>query len=461
MIQRDTIVARATAMGKAGVGIVRLSGSQALSIAKKMVNPDLEILPRKTHYTPFYTHDMSEKIDQGILIFFQAPHSFTGEDSIEFQTHGNPMILDGLIEACLHWGARMAKPGEFSERAFLNNKIDLTQAEAIADLINVSSRDALKGAMASLSGIFSQKIQSLLKSLIHLRVFVEATIDFPEEEIDALSEQWIVSQIEALKKNTQEVLQAAQQGQILREGMTLVIVGRPNAGKSSVLNALSGEETAIVTEVAGTTRDILRAAIHIEGVPVHVVDTAGLRVTEDIVEKEGVKRAYTAMRQADQLLWVLDGTRPECFESIEAELYPTFPEGVPLILLINKMDESLHDFNINTLTKYLKHPERYKIILISAKTHQGLDELKQHLLKCIGYHPQVEGRFMARRRHLEALDRVLKLLHAGEAQFKHHHALELLAEELRCAQQALSSITGEFRSDDLLGEIFSTFCIGK
>lgn len=445
----DTIAAIATAPGKGGVGIVRISGPAAATIAQRML--DQLPKPRYAAFLPFYDaeHDV---IDEGIALYFKAPNSFTGEDVLELQGHGGPLVLDRLLQAALQGGARLARPGEFSERAFLNGKMDLAQAEAVADLINATSHQAARSAVRSLQGEFSAKINSLLASLIQLRMYVEAAIDFPEEDIDFIAESSVKTDLENLMTDIQQILAMAQQGMLLQEGITVVIAGKPNAGKSSLLNCLSGRETAIVSEIAGTTRDIIREYINIDGLPLHIIDTAGLRETEDLVEKEGVRRALAEIEKADLLLQVVDAKDddqqlflpPNLFEKIST---------LPRILIVNKID---------LLEEAPALDEEKRVVKISAKHSAGISLLKQLLKQLVGYEQQTtEGNFIARRRHVDALERSLAAMQKGSRQLEQYRASELLAEDLRDAQQALNEITGEFSADDLLGVIFSQFCIGK
>ncbi|MCH9643868.1 MAG: tRNA uridine-5-carboxymethylaminomethyl(34) synthesis GTPase MnmE [Gammaproteobacteria bacterium] len=439
----DTIAAIATPPGKGGVGIVRLSGTDALSIAQQICN--LTPQPRTAHFVKFHNDD--KIIDEGLILYFVAPHSFTGEDVVELQGHGGPVVMDQLLQCCLNLGARLAEPGEFSKRAFLNNKIDLTQAEAIADLIDAGTQQAAQNALHSLQGVFSEKINVLLVQLTQLRKMVEAAIDFAEEEIDFLTDSTIKQDLQKLIQQLEQVFNAAKQGALLREGMTIVIAGKPNAGKSSLLNCLTGKDSAIVTQVAGTTRDVLREYIHIDGLPLHIIDTAGLRESGDEIEQEGMRRAHQEIEKADAVLWIKDITdkteqRPEILNTVE--------NGIPIIVVNNKID----------LVNQGPREEREELY-ISAKKNQGIDLLKQRLERVMGYTPGQEGLFTARRRHLDVLQRVVGLLQHGDQQLQQHKAGELLAEDLRLAQQVLSEITGEFSSDDLLGEIFGSFCVGK
>ncbi|TQV82710.1 tRNA uridine-5-carboxymethylaminomethyl(34) synthesis GTPase MnmE [Exilibacterium tricleocarpae] len=444
----ETIAALATAAGRGGVGIVRVSGPLCPAIARRVLG--FEPNPRQAHYSPFLDAG-AEPIDQGIALYFPAPHSFTGEDVLELQGHGGPVVLDLLLRRITQLGARLARPGEFSERAFLNDKLDLAQAEAIADLIDASSAQAARNAMHSLQGAFSRRIGNLVEALIALRIYVEAAIDFPEEEIDFLSDGKVAADLEQIIQDLQSLLQQAHQGALVRDGMKVVIAGRPNAGKSSLLNALSGRDSAIVTDIAGTTRDILREHIHIDGMPLHIIDTAGLREATDEVERIGIERAGQEIAAADRVLLLLDSsiedTDPETVLPV-----PVPPERLTRVL--NKADLS------NTATGLL-HSGPPTRIGISAKTGAGLATLKQHLKDCMGYTGAGESGFTARRRHLDALERAQGLLITGRAQLQSLAAGELLAEDLRQAQNALGEITGAFTPDDLLGRIFSSFCIGK
>ncbi|SDI92112.1 tRNA uridine-5-carboxymethylaminomethyl(34) synthesis GTPase MnmE [Billgrantia gudaonensis] len=448
----DTICALATPPGRGGVGVIRVSGPLCRTIAEAVVEHYLS--PRHAHYGPFRgEHGV---IDEGIALFFPGPHSFTGEDVLELQGHGGPVIMDLLLERCVQLGARLARPGEFSERAFLNDKLDLAQAEAIADLIEASSRAAAENALHSLQGEFSARVETLVERLIELRMYVEAAIDFPEEEIDFLADGRVAEMLDGVKTELASVRTAAGQGALLREGMNVVIAGRPNAGKSSLLNALTEQETAIVTEIEGTTRDVLREHIHIDGMPLHVVDTAGLRDTPDAVEKIGVARAWEEIEKADRVLLMVDAATTEATDpmAIWPEFVARLPDPARLTLVRNKIDTSHEDAGLDLTTD---HP----VVRLSTKTGAGMDDLKAHLKTVMGYAGTTEGRFSARRRHLDALDRAREALDNGEAQLDGHGAGELLAEDLRQAQQALGEITGEFSADDLLGEIFGSFCIGK
>ena len=454
---KDTIVAVATAPGRGGIGVVRLSGRDALSIAGHMTG-GLVPRPRHAHYTAF-TNDQGEEIDQGLLLYFPAPNSFTGEDVIELQGHGGPVLLDQLVSAATRLGARTAKPGEFSLRAFLNDRMDLTQAEAIADLIDAGTAAAARAAMHSLQGAFSREVASLVEGLIQLRLYVEAAIDFPEEEIDFLSDGKVRADLVDLQAQLERVLAEARQGQLLRDGMTVVIAGRPNAGKSSLLNALSGRESAIVTDIAGTTRDVLREAIQLDGLPLNVVDTAGLRESPDKVEQEGIRRAWQAMEEADRLLVVADITGLSALPTDLSDVLPDTEQSlarlsVPVTLVLNKSDLANGHLDTTTATPW-------PCFAVSATHGDGLDALREHLKREAGYQSEHHSRFSARRRHVAALEQAGDALANGLVQLTGPAAGELLAEDLRAAQRALEEITGAFTADDLLGRIFSSFCIGK
>lgn len=450
---QDTIAAQATPPGRGGVGIVRLSGPEALAIAEQLIG--FTPRPRYAHYTPFMGAE-GEQLDQGIAIFFPNPHSFTGEDVVELQGHGGPVIIDLLLQRVLSLGARLARPGEFSERAFLNDKLDLAQAEAIADLIDSSSVQAARCALRSLQGAFSERIHALVESLIQLRIYVEAAIDFPEEEIDFLADGKVQHALEQILLQLQQVRQEARQGSLLREGMNVVIAGRPNAGKSSLLNALAGRETAIVTDIEGTTRDVLREHIHIDGMPLHIIDTAGLRDAPDAVERIGINRAWEEIRRADRILMMVDSTHSATTDP--AQLWPELTSHLDdfshVTLIRNKADLTGEPVG-------MREEGEHTLISLSAKQGLGIDLLREHLKQVMGFDTTTEGGFMARRRHVDALERAAELLEAGAEQLRLHGAGELLAEDLRQAQQVLNEITGEFSSDDLLGRIFSSFCIGK
>ncbi len=450
----DTIVAQATPTGRGGVGIIRVSGPKATEVAKAVTGKTLRA--RYAEYLPFQDEDGTQ-LDQGIALFFPNPHSFTGEDVLELQGHGGPVVMDMLIRRILTLpGVRAARPGEFSERAFLNDKLDLAQAEAIADLIDASSEQAAKSALQSLQGQFSTRIHTLVESLIHLRIYVEAAIDFPEEEIDFLADGKVAGDLQTIIDNLDKVRREASQGAIMREGMKVVIAGRPNAGKSSLLNALSGKESAIVTDIAGTTRDVLREHIHIDGMPLHIIDTAGLREASDEVERIGIERAWDEIKQADRVLFMVDGTTTDATDP--KEIWPDFvdrlPDNIGMTVIRNKADQTNEEMGIC-------HVNVPTLIRLSAKTGDGVEALRSHLKDCMGFTGSQEGSFMARRRHLDALDKAAEHLAIGQQQLEGYMAGEILAEELRITQQHLNEITGEFSSDDLLGRIFSSFCIGK
>ena len=450
----DTIVAQATAPGRGGVGIVRVSGNKAIEVAMQVLGHLPK--PRYADYCDFKAGN-GKVIDQGIALFFKGPNSFTGEDVLELQGHGGQIVLDMLIKRVLEIdNIRIAKPGEFSEQAFMNDKLDLTQAEAIADLIDATSEQAAKSALQSLQGEFSKEVHDLVEQVTNLRLYVEAAIDFPDEEVDFLSDGKIANALYRIIDKLTDVKASAKQGTIIREGMKVVIAGRPNAGKSSLLNALAGKESAIVTEVAGTTRDVLREHIHLDGMPLHIIDTAGLRDTQDTVEKIGIERAWDEIKTADRVLFMVDGTTTDAIDP--REIWPDFIDRLPLNLGVtvirNKADLTQETINISA-------EQSFDVFRISAKTRLGIEELKQHLKLLMGYQSNLEGGFIARRRHLEALELAEKHLYIGKEQLEVFQAGELLAEELRMTQQALSEITGQFTSDDLLGKIFSSFCIGK
>ena len=450
----DTIAAIATAPGQAGVGIVRVSGPKASAIARQMLG--FTPRPRYAHYGPFLDSN-GVLIDEGIGLFFPNPHSFTGEDVFELQGHGGTVILDLLLREVCQQGARLARPGEFSERAFLNDKLDLAQAEAIADLIESSSEQAARCAVRSMQGVFSRQVDDLVEAVTRLRIYVEAAIDFPEEEIDFLADGKVAADLQQLLKRLDEILAGAQQGSILRDGMKVVIAGRPNAGKSSLLNALAGREAAIVTAIEGTTRDVLREHIHIDGMPLHIIDTAGLRDSPDEVEQIGIARAWEEIRQADRILLMVDATSTDKTEA--HEIWPDFidqlPAGAPVTVIRNKVDLTGEPVGIQDSGKAAP------VIRLAAKSAEGLDVLREHLKQCIGFVTTTEGGFLARRRHLDALERARDLLLQGQGQLEGYGAGELLAEDLRAAQDALGEITGHLTPDELLGKIFSSFCIGK
>lgn len=453
LIDQDTIAAQATPPGRGGVGIIRVSGKKALFIANAVLG--LEPKPRYAHYGAFVDAE-GNQIDQGIALYFPGPNSFTGEDVLELQGHGGPIIMDFILRRVVELGARLARPGEFSERAFLNDKLDLAQAEAIADLIDSSSEQAARCALRSLQGEFSNRIHELVESLIQLRIYVEAAIDFPEEEIDFLADGKVQGDLEVVLNNVDTVKSEARQGSLLREGMNVVIAGRPNAGKSSLLNALAGQERAIVTDIAGTTRDVLREHIHIDGMPLHIIDTAGLRDSPDEVERIGISRAWDEIRNADRVLLMVDGTTTNTDdpEQIWPEFVHQLPDPNKITVIRNKADLTGEGIGQREI-------QGHTLISLSAKANIGVDKLREHLKHSMGFTSTTEGGFLARRRHLEALEQAHTLLQTGHDQLVMNGAGELLAEDLRQAQHALNEITGEFSSDDLLGRIFSSFCIGK
>ena len=451
---KETIVAQATAPGRGGIGILRVSGPKAVEVAQAVLGKCPK--PRMADYLPFKDAD-GTVLDQGIALYFKSPNSFTGEDVLELQGHGGQVVLDLLLKRILQLdGVRLARPGEFSEQAFLNDKLDLAQAEAIADLIDATSEQAARSALKSLQGEFSNKVNQLVDSVIYLRTYVEASIDFPDEEIDFLADGKIEAKLREIITQLDLVRSEAKQGSILREGMRVVIAGRPNAGKSSLLNALAGREAAIVTDIAGTTRDVLREHIHIDGMPLHIIDTAGLREATDEVERIGISRAWTEIEQADRIILMLDSSDPDSqnIEKVRSEFLSKLPNNMPVTIVRNKVDLSGEAVG-------LKEENGTTTICLSAQTHQGVDLLREHLKQAMGFQTGMEGGFLARRRHLDALEKAAEHLQIGLVQLTEFHAGELLAEELRLVQANLSEITGQFTSDDLLGNIFSSFCIGK
>ena len=451
---KETIVAQATAPGRGGIGILRVSGPKAVKVAQAVLGKCPK--PRMADYLPFKDAD-GTVLDQGIALYFKSPNSFTGEDVLELQGHGGQVVLDLLLKRILQLdGVRLARPGEFSEQAFLNDKLDLAQAEAIADLIDATSEQAARSALKSLQGEFSNKVNQLVDSVIYLRTYVEASIDFPDEEIDFLADGKIEAKLREIIDQLDLVSSEAKQGSILREGMKVVIAGRPNAGKSSLLNALAGREAAIVTDIAGTTRDVLREHIHIDGMPLHIIDTAGLREATDEVERIGISRAWTEIEQADRIILMLDSSDPDSqnIEKVRSEFLSKLPNNMPVTIVRNKVDLSGEAVGI-------KEENGTTTVCLSAQTHQGVDLLREHLKQAMGFQTGMEGGFLARRRHLDALEKAAEHLQIGLVQLTDFHAGELLAEELRLVQANLSEITGQFTSDDLLGNIFSSFCIGK
>ena len=442
----DTIAAIATAPGSGGIGVVRISGPASAQIAAAVLGHCPP--PRHAAYLPFKEAD-GQLIDSGIAIFYAGPHSYTGEDVLELQAHGGPALMQLLLLRCLQLGARQAEPGEFTRRAFLNDKLDLAQAEAVADVINAATAEAARSAVRSLSGEFSRYIHNLLESLINLRMYVEACLDFPEEDIDFISQGRVSDKLQNIADALELVFKGARQGNLLREGIQVVLVGQPNVGKSSLMNQLAGEEVAIVTPIAGTTRDTIRNVVQIDGVPLHLIDTAGLRETDDEVEQQGIARTWRALENANAALLLVDAAHG--ITETEKSILERLPANLPKIWVHNKID-------LQSEQPRQQEHEGQQHLYISAKLGLGLDALKAHLLKIAGWQPAGESIFMARTRHLQALEVVQAHLANAAAYLEKP---ELLAEELRLAQQALSSITGEFTPDDLLGEIFSRFCIGK
>lgn len=452
-LDTDTIVAIATAPGRGGIGVVRLSGVKAFAIASTLGGiPEARMQPRFAQYATF-RDGAGEAIDEGLLLPFRAPASFTGEDVVELQGHGGPVVMDLLLARCLALGARLARPGEFSERAFLNDKLDLAQAEAIADLIDARSAAAARGAVRSLQGAFSARVTALVEALIHLRVYVEAAIDFPEEEVDFLADGQVTAMLSTLQDDLDTLLAQTRTATLLREGINVVIAGRPNAGKSSLLNALVGREAAIVTPIPGTTRDLLREQCAIDGIPLNLVDTAGLRESDDPVEQEGIRRAWAEVRNADLVLLLVDGTQQDGIDP--RQLWPEFVQALApqqaLIVVRNKCD----------LSGEPAGPIAGMAVAISAHTGAGIDALRSLIRELAGAGSGGETGFTARRRHLDALQRARLALANGRIQLEQQRAGELLAEDLRLAQHALGEITGAVSVDELLGHIFSSFCIGK
>ena len=441
----DTIVALATPPGTGGVGVVRLSGAGVERIARAMLGSLPE--PRVATYATFVDAS-GAAVDTGLALYFPGPASFTGESVVELQGHGGPVVLSMLVGAAVELGARRAEPGEFTQRAFLNDKLDLAQAEAIADLIESGTAQAARAALRSLSGAFSRAVNGLAEQLTGIRVYVEAAIDFPEEEVDFLGDAELGERLSNCAAAFESLLSQAAVGRVMRDGYQVVIVGKPNAGKSSLMNRLSGEETAIVTEIAGTTRDVLRERINIDGLAVELVDTAGLRDNPDRIEEEGIRRARKAMTGADAVLWIQDAT-----DALPERIEEPVPEGIPVTIVRNKID-------LNGDRPGIVEGER-PVVMLSARTGEGLEALRRHIRELAGFRDLGEGAFTARCRHVEALRDAHGHFEKGRAALRAARAGELLAEELRLAQQALGRITGEFTADDLLGRIFSEFCIGK
>jgi tRNA modification GTPase len=442
----DTIAAIATPPGNGGVGIIRISGALAPEIAKKLIiRPALT--PRQALYSSFIDEDGSI-IDSGIILYFPAPASYTGEDILELQGHGGSVVLDMLLRRVLSLGARLANPGEFTERAFLNNKLDLAQAEAVADLIESSTEQSVRSAQKSMQGVFSVQINELVEELTELRIYVEAAIDFVDEEIDFLSDGVVENRIVNLQQRIAQIQKTAQQGRLLRDGMTVVLAGKPNAGKSSLLNALAGHDAAIVTDIAGTTRDVLKERIQLDGMPLHIIDTAGLRESDNAIEQEGIRRAHQEIKNADKILLLIDARDSE-IESILTTLPPC-----NITRIYNKID-------LLDLKPEIKQTETGTQIYLSIKTGNGMDLLRQHLKQSVGFNEATDDVFIARRRHIEALNKGYEFVDSALNQLTGSRAFELIAEDLRQAQMSLAEITGTVSSDDLLGKIFSSFCIGK
>ncbi len=442
----DTIAAIATPSGYGGVGIIRISGLLVADIAKQLLNKP--ITPRHAVYSSFLDYDGSI-IDSGIALYFPNPHSYTGEDILELQGHGGVVVLDMVLRRVLSLGARLARAGEFTERAFLNNKLDLAQAEAVADLITSSTEHAVRSAQKSMQGVFSEQINQLVEELTELRIYVEAAIDFVDEEIDFLGDGVVETRLIRLLERIAQIQKTAKQGRLLRDGMTIVLVGKPNAGKSSLLNALAGHEAAIVTDIAGTTRDVLRERIQLDGMPLHIIDTAGLRDSDNKIEQEGIRRAWAEIEKADKILLLIDARETE-----DSELLAALPSHIDITKIYNKIDL------LGIAPKIEQHQHQSEIYL-SIKTGAGLELLTEHLKQSVDFNANTENVFIARRRHIEALNQGYESVSNALIQLQTSLAGELVAEDLRLAQNSLAEITGQFSSDDLLGKIFSSFCIGK
>ncbi|HUH40231.1 MAG TPA: tRNA uridine-5-carboxymethylaminomethyl(34) synthesis GTPase MnmE [Castellaniella sp.] len=484
----DPIIAIATAPGRGGIGVLRVSGPDLGDYVQALFGRALT--PRHAYYLPFRSRS-GELLDEGIALYFPGPHSYTGEDVLELQGHGGPAVLRRVLEDCLargaHWGLRLAQPGEFTQRAFLNDRMDLAQAEAVADLIEASSAAAARSAMASLSGAFSAEVDALSERIVRLRMLIEATLDFPEEEIDFLEKYQAAQRLAEVTEALDGVLRTARQGLILREGLHVVLAGQPNVGKSSLLNALAGDEVAIVTPIAGTTRDKVVQQIHIEGVPLHIVDTAGLRDTEDTVERIGIERSWAEIARADVIVHLQDAR--SAGDALDSDIAQRLPADAPMLTVYNKVDlldatgratlmrsafagqdsvSSLVGVEAGRTTDVAGEPQDAGVrsqplpLLVSAKSGEGLEDLRQSLLTIAGWNPGTESPWLARERHVHALEAARSHLQsAGGHAAQSDQVLDLFAEELRLAHEALCGITGQFTSDDLLGEIFSSFCIGK
>ncbi len=442
----ETICAIASAIGQSGIGIIRVSGPLARSIAKQILHTDIK--PRYAYYGAFYGNDNSI-IDKGVAILFSAPNSFTGEDVVEFHGHGGSSVLRKLLETIIESNVRLAEPGEFTKRAFLNGKMDLIQAEAVQDLIQSNSEESALSAVRSLTGEFSAKINKILSELVSLRVFVEATIDFSDEEIDFLESHEVSNKLDSLKKSLIDILNTATQGAILRDGIHVAIAGKPNAGKSSLLNTLTKQSSAIVTHIAGTTRDVLKETIYIEGMPVHIIDTAGLHNSDDVIEQEGIRRAHKEINNADLVLLVYDSRDSE----LDLTILPDSVKDKPKIVIKNKID-------LVDLKPRIHKVDNLMEIAISAKNGEGIDLVRGALSEFAGLNSSIEGVFLARKRHINAIEETLVFISNAIEQLEQGSS-ELVAEDLRQAGLQLSQVTGEFSSDDLLGEIFTSFCIGK
>jgi tRNA modification GTPase len=445
MSENDTIAAIATAPGLSGIGVVRVSGPRLATLVTGLVGKTLT--PREAVLANF-RDGRGELIDRGIALFFPAPHSYTGEDVLELQGHGGPVVQQQLLKRCAELGARLARPGEFTQRAYLNDKLDLAQAESVADLISAATVEAARSALHSLQGLFSEQVNALVRALVELRARVEATLDFPEEEIEFMKEPDTRGELEGVHARLRNLLSHSRQGSLLREGVRVVLAGQPNVGKSSLLNRLAGEELAIVTEIPGTTRDAVRQSLSLQGVPFHIIDTAGLREARDPVERIGIERTWAAIDKADLVLLVMDAAHGE--QESDRAILRKLPGSLPCIRVMNKVD----------LVKGSEARDRAggQMIWLSAKTGTGVDSLQRELLERAGWQGGGEGLFMARERHVQALQQAMTHLDRAAQEMRR---LELYAEELRLAQEQLGTITGEFTSDDLLGEIFSRFCIGK
>jgi tRNA modification GTPase len=442
----DTIAAIATPTGNGGVGIIRISGKQVEQAMRHLLGKNIS--PRHATYSHFLDADGSV-IDSGIALYFPNPHSYTGEDSLELQGHGGAVVLDMLLRRILSLGIRLARAGEFTERAFLNNKLDLAQAEAVADLITSSTEQAVRSAQKSMQGVFSEQVNQLVDELTELRVYVEAAIDFVDEEIDFLSDGVVENRLTRLLERLAQIQKTAKQGRLLHDGMTIVLAGKPNAGKSSLLNALAGHEAAIVTDIAGTTRDVLRERIQLDGMPLHIIDTAGLHDSDNAIEQEGIRRAWAEIEKADKILLLIDARDKE-----DPELLASLPSHIDTTKIYNKID-------LLGISPAIKQQDHKSEIYLSIKTGVGMELLTEHLKQSVGFNANTENVFIARRRHIEALNQGYESVNNALTQLQTTIAGELVAEDLRQAQNSLAEITGSVSSDDLLGRIFSSFCIGK